>query len=444
MNFAQKLKQPESRKLEFKRELPRKSDILKTIVAFANGAGGELFIGVSDHHREIIGVKDPLLLEEKISNMVFDGIQPFVSPFSSTMNIEGNSILVIKILPGIDRPYYKKSEGVREGVYVRVGSTNRRATPEMIDELRRQGRGIKFETEIDISKSANDFNDLELSRFFKTFGQPDYTKETLTKWRFLQKNNGDYFPTVVGLVLFGKKDLLDYEYANIRLTRYQGNTLSTISETREYSVPIIDKVESICRDIAGFLKKESYLEGARRLERTIIPLFSIREVVVNAMVHRDYSMIGSSIKISIFDDRLEVISPGILFGNIDISDIGTGLSECRNRTIVRVFRRLNLMEELGTGIARIYELNREKGLKKPIFSEQGQFFNVILPQHFELENNQDRIFELLREIRESSTSEIANHFDLHHNTVLKNLNQLIKASKVVKVGSGKKIRYRMI
>ena len=102
------------------------------------------------------------------------------------------------------------------------------------------------------------------------------------------------------------------------------------------------------------------------------------------------------------------------------------------------------MEELGTGIARIYELNREKGLKKPIFSEQGQFFNVILPQHFELENNQDKIFELMREIGESSTSEIANHFDLHHNTVLKNLNQLIKASKVVKVGSGKKIRYRMI
>lgn len=153
----------------------------------------------------------------------------------------------------------------------------------------------------------------------------------------MQKNNGDYFPTVAGLVLFGRQELLDYDFANDRLTRYQGKTLSNISETREYGVPIIEKVESISRDIASFLRKESYLEGTQRLERTIIPSFAIREVVVNAMVYRDYSMIGSSVKISIFDDRLEVISPGILFGNIDIADMGTGLSECRNRTVVRVF-----------------------------------------------------------------------------------------------------------
>ncbi|MBU2510489.1 ATP-binding protein [bacterium] len=86
MNFSQKLTQPESRKLEFKRELPGKSDLLSTFVAFANGAGGELIIGVSDKKREIIGVKDPLLLEEKISNMIHDGIQPFVSPFISVLN----------------------------------------------------------------------------------------------------------------------------------------------------------------------------------------------------------------------------------------------------------------------------------------------------------------------------------------------------------------------
>ncbi len=71
-----------------------------------------MIIGVSDHKREIIGVKDPLLLEEKIPNMVFDGIQPFVSPFISVMNVEGKPVLIVKVLPGVDRPYYKKSEGV--------------------------------------------------------------------------------------------------------------------------------------------------------------------------------------------------------------------------------------------------------------------------------------------------------------------------------------------
>lgn len=89
MNFSEKLTQPEGRKLEFKKELPGKADLLNTFVAFANGAGGELIFGVSDKNREIIGVEDPLLLEEKISNMIHDGIQPFVSPFISILNTEG-------------------------------------------------------------------------------------------------------------------------------------------------------------------------------------------------------------------------------------------------------------------------------------------------------------------------------------------------------------------
>ena len=444
MNFALKLKQPESRKLEFKRQLPVKSDILKTIVAFANGAGGELIIGVSDRDREILGVKDPLLMEEKISNMVFDGIQPFVSPYISVMNVDSKPILIVKILPGMDRPYFIKSKGIEKGAYIRIGSSNRQATPEMADELRRQARGIMFESEIDITKGVNDLDDSSLSTFFNAIGQSRYTKETLRKWRILQTNNGDYFPTVAGLVLFGKRDLLDYDFAVIRLTRYQGTTLNNISETREYGIPLIDAVDPVCQDIIGFLRKESYLKGARRLEQTVIPTFAIREAVVNAIVHRDYSMTGSSIKINVFDDRLEVNSPGILFGNLDIADIGTGLSECRNRSIVRVFRRLNYMEELGTGIARIIELYREKGLKQPEFSEQGRHFRAVLPQHSGSENNQERIYELLKEMGSAGASELAEQLHIHHNTVLKNLNRLMKDGKVQKVGSGKKVRYQIV
>ena len=94
----------------------------------------------------------------------------------------------------------------------------------------------------------------------------------------------------------------------------------------------------------------------------------------------DYGLTGSSIKINVFDDRMEAISPGILYGNLDISDVGAGLSECRNRSILRIFRRLNLMEELGTGIARIFELYEDRNLKLPVFAEQGQFFKAVLPQ----------------------------------------------------------------
>jgi ATP-dependent DNA helicase RecG len=125
MSFNAKLSQPESRKLEFKRGLPGKSDLLRTIVAFANGAGGELVFGVSDKNREIVGVDDPLALEEKVANVIHDGIQPFISPYISSLSVEGRTVLIVKILPGTNKPYFRKAEGAEKGVYIRLGSTNR-------------------------------------------------------------------------------------------------------------------------------------------------------------------------------------------------------------------------------------------------------------------------------------------------------------------------------
>ena len=154
----------------------------------------------------------------------------------------------------------------------------------------------------------------------------------------------------------------------------------------------------------------------QRKARTIIPDFAIREVVVNAIVHRDYSMTGASVKIHIFDDRL----------------------------MVRIFRKMNFMEELGTGIARILELYGKKGLRRPTFSEQGQYFKAVLPQVFELESNQEKVFELLRSRDVASASQLAESLEIHHNTVLKILNQLIKAGKARKTGSGKNTRYKII
>lgn len=444
MNILEKLHQPESRKLEFKREFPAKSNILKTIVAFANGAGGELILGISNDDRKIIGIKEPLLLEEKISNLVYDAIHPTVSPYISILNVQGKELLIIQILSGSDKPYYIKSSSVEKGTYIRIGSTNRRATPEIISELMRQGRGIAFETETDFTKDVNCLDKESLSFFFKEISQPGYTNKALSKWKVLQKNNGDFFPTVAGLILFGKDELSDYEFAGIRLTRFQGTTLANISETREYNIPIISKIDIICRHVSEFLQKESYLEGVRRLERTIIPFYAIREVIVNAVVHRDYSIHGSSIKINVFDNRLEVISPGTLFGNIDISDIGTGISECRNRSIVRIFRRLNLMEELGTGIARIYYLFERKQLKKPLFFEQGQFFKAVLPQKIEHLNNTERIYDIIKVSSGIGAANIAIQMGLHHNTILKYLNNLMKNGKIKKIGSGKKIVYKTI
>lgn len=380
MNIHEKLHQPESRKLEFKREIPAKmTDLIKTITAFANGAGGELIIGISDKDRTITGVSDPLRLEERIANAVHDSIEPMISPYISILNIQGKELLIIRILPGTGKPYFIKSMGLEKGVYVRIGSTNRMASSQICEELRRQSFGIAFEAETDITKSPDDLDSDSIADFFRHIAQKPPKRDSLVKWSVIRKNNGDYFPTVAGLVLFGS-DIPDYDFAGIRITRFMGNTMSNIGETKEYSVPILPKTEDISRHTAFYLRKESYLEGIRRLERTIIPFYAVREVIINAIVHRDYSIRTSDIKINIFDNRMEVISPGMLHGNLDIADLGTGLSECRNRIIARIFRKSGMMEELGTGIARIYELCNQKNLPVPQFSEQGQFFKAVLYQ----------------------------------------------------------------
>jgi len=443
MHLLDKLKQSENRKLEFKRQLPVKSDWLKTIISFANGAGGELMIGISDAARDVVGVEDSLALEEKIANMIADNVRPFISPYISVLNRNGKEILIVKILPGNDKPYFRKNEGDEKGVYIRIGSTNRRASSAQIRDLRRQNRGLSFESEIHMSVSVDDLEKDSVSRFLESIEQGGFLKKKLAKWKILQQNNGDYFPTTAGLVLFGKDKLLDFDYASVRVTKYTGITLSNIAETAEFSIPIIDRIDDICRKVEDFLQKESVLKGARRLERTIIPNFAIREVVVNAIVHRDYGITGSSIKINIFDDRLEVISPGILFGNLDISDIGTGLSECRNRSMVRIFRRLNLMEELGTGIARILELFEGRNLKRPVFAEQGQFFKAILPQERDISDNSDRLLELLTRLKEASAAVLAQRTGLHHNTILKYLKPLLVEGKVIKSGSAKNTVYKI-
>lgn len=228
---------------------------------------------------------------------------------------------------------------------------------------------------------------------------------------------------------------------HIRLTGFRGATTTVVRESREYSLPVVNKIEGLCDDISAFLGKESYYEGPRRLERTIIPFFAIREAVVNAIVHRDYSITGSSIKINVFDDRLEIISPGTLFGNLDISDLGTGLSECRNRSFVRIFRQLGLMEELGTGIARINELFHERNLKAPLYEEQGQFFRMILWQQKIESDVQEQIDSMLTLLGPLSARELAERLHIHHNTALKYLNKLIAETKVEKKGAGSKTVY---
>ena len=440
MEILNKINQPESRKLEFKEEFTEKSKILKTIIAFSNGSGGELIIGVSDREREIIGVKDPLELEEKISNMIYDSITPIISPYISIIDINGKKIIHIQVMGGSNKPYFIKSIGIKDSSYIRIGSTTRKASLEIIEEIRREAHGYSYEEEIIPSLSINDLDKNAVKYFLHEINVGHLDKDILTKWHILRKNNGDYFPTVLSIILFGNTELSKYDHFNIRISKFNGSDYNDIAESKEFTIPLFPKIDEIIAVLKSYVKRTSVFYGARRIEKTIIPDFAIREVVINAIVHKDYS-IKSSIKINVFDDRIEVINPGVLYGNLDIRDLGKGISECRNRKIVKIFRKIGFMEELGTGIRRIINLFSEDNLKPPVFEEQGRYFKATLPQEKYTLTLTEKVYNIILEKQKISTSQLLDEIGLHKNTILYHLNILIKSNKIARKGKGKNTFY---
>lgn len=141
MSILFEIEKGESRKLEFKEQLPESSKISKTAVSFSNGAGGEIIIGVNDKG-EVVGISEDEVLEipDKISNIIYDTCYPSIIPEIYTENINGKIIIVVEIFPGNLKPYYIKSKGKLNGSYIRVGATNKLSDVEKVKELERQRR----------------------------------------------------------------------------------------------------------------------------------------------------------------------------------------------------------------------------------------------------------------------------------------------------------------
>ena len=142
--FPEMLRLPEGKTLEFKRDLSSPRPILKSLVAFANSAGGRLVVGIADD-RQVIGVASPLDEEERLANLIADSIAPHLVPNIEMISVEGKTLLIVEVFLSGTRPHYLRAEGREKGVYVRLGSTNRQADAQLIAELRRGVAGVSFD-----------------------------------------------------------------------------------------------------------------------------------------------------------------------------------------------------------------------------------------------------------------------------------------------------------
>jgi predicted HTH transcriptional regulator len=367
---------PEGKTLEFKRDLSSPKPLLKTLVAFANTAGGRLIVGVGDD-KTVIGVGDPLDEEEKLSNLIADSIAPRLVPNIELTTVDGKTLLLVEVFLSSSRPHFLKVEGPEAGVYVRLGSSNRQADRELVGELRRSVEGPSFD-EMPMPELSVD--DLDLAAASQLFGKNRPLDEAkLITLRLLCRHQGRLVPTKGAVLLFGKERLMHFPDAWVQCGRFHGTEKINIFDHIEIDQPLPKALD----DIMLFLKKHAYrgadLSEIRRKDVWSIPLSILREVVINALVHTDYSQRGAPIRVVFLDDRIEVENPGILLPGLTVEDVKQGTSKIRNNVIARVFRELNLIEQWGTGVQRIFAEAVELGLPEPTITEIGMRVRFSVP-----------------------------------------------------------------
>ncbi|HUB80059.1 MAG TPA: ATP-binding protein [Bryobacteraceae bacterium] len=438
MSLVDLLQSHEGKTLEFKRDLSSPDGVLKSLVAFANTAGGTVVIGVEDGSKRVHGVTAVLKAEEQLANLIADCIRPRLVPEIDIVPWRKVNVLTVHVYPSNTRPHYLERLGPESGVFIRVGSTNRRADSTQIEELRRLNRIDTFDEQPlpGLDSEAIDFR--AASELFAPYRQ--LRPQDAKTLRITTEHQGRQVPTIGGFLLFGRDRFSKFPDAWIQAGRFAGVTRARLIDSTEIRSFLPRAAEEAVTFAQKHLSRESVIEGLRRQERWSVPIVAIRETLMNAIVHADYSQQGAPIRLAIYDDRIEVENPGLLPFGLTVADIRQGVSKLRNRVIGRVFHELRLIEHWGSGIPRMTSACRDAGLGDPTLEEIGVHFRVTIHTARVKQaatNQTDRkILSLLGSKGSLSTAPIAKYVRLSQRATLTRLQTLKSRGLIVEIGTG--------
>lgn len=378
----------ENEKVEFKESLDitetSNRNIANEMASFANTKGGYIIFGVNDRG-EIVGVQDIKYLEERIMNIASDKLYPPIQLIFSNIKVEDKeaclvNVAVIEIPQGINKPY--------EPTYIRRGSTKRKATREELRRLYQEGGLIEFDrTKISGSK----LEDLDLDKIEnylqmitgKRFEDLEISQERLLENKeIVVYGEGGYQVTVAGMLVFGKRPGRYLPQSGIKLVRFKGTDVGD---------DIIDRKETegdlpfMIDCTVSFIKRHTNL-GAKReeIKRIDMPEYLepvASEAIINAVVHRDYSLRNANNSIFIFDNRLEIRSAGRLPNSVSLEKLPFGDHHPRNRLLFLFLESMGYGERMGTGIPRMIKRCKENNYPEPKFEEKGEeFWTTLYPK----------------------------------------------------------------
>ncbi len=374
----------ESKNVEYKVTVPDKSEkYMKTVVAFANGNGGRLVFGVDDKTLEVIGMDPENIFKtmDAVTNAISDACEPRIRPEVTLQTVEDKTIIVVEILPGALRPYYIKSKGMTKGTYVRISGTTRPVDGYMLKELILEGQNQYYDnepysvvpvTDAEIDKLCKSMKEIALKNTWQDSEKAkirDITKNTLISWGILAEEDGKVVPTNAYALLTGTMHM----QPTIQCGIFKGTDRAYFVDRREFGGSIQEQVDAAFQYVLEKINLGMKIQGIYRQDVYELPADSVRELIANAVAHRSYLEPGS-IQVAIFDDRLEVTSPGMLLNNVSIQKMKEGYSKLRNPAIARAFTYMKIIEKWGTGIPRIFRECKEYELPEPeLIDFEGDF-----------------------------------------------------------------------
>jgi ATP-dependent DNA helicase RecG len=450
-----KYPEPESSFLEFKREVPKNDQIIKAIIGFCNRYGGKLIIGVDDD-RTVVGISDQEIenLMESLDRSIYEATTPPIFPLVYTQTMNNKTILCVEVSKGMNKPYYRRSEGLESGVYVRVGRHTFRANADLSEELKWQSRGITFDTlPVYPANVEENLNETKISSFFqkrKNCSKTPITPKLLEAYEITTPEHGKTYPTTAGILLFGKNPQKYFSEAMIICTHFAGIDGRNALATKDCVGTLFEQYQEALAFILSRLYYSFTIKGFEREEALEVPEVAIREVLLNLLVHRNYH-IKSPAKIAIYDDRIEFFSPGDFPGPLDSHNLLEGMSFLRNPAICRVFREARFIEKLGTGLITLFNSYMQMELPRPYVTEGTSFVKCVLPrntpQNMHLRQNitvpadLQPIYDLFGIGNEITVSHVMRTLNLPRSTAGRHLATLVQKNLITKKGAGRAACY---
>lgn len=436
--------QQENKTTEFKREFT--DDLKYAVVALANTDGGKIYVGINDDG-SVQGVQNTDGTMLRITNMIRDVIRPDMTMFTecTVEEVDSKTVIVINVQRGTARPYYLSGKGIRpEGVYIRQGASSVPASETAILNMIKETSGDRYED----ARSLNQQLTFEkATEYFAKRNIPFGEQQRRT----LNIIGADGTYTNLGMLLS------DQCVHTIKLAVFDGSKKSVFRDRKELSGSLLLQLEDAYSYIDQFNRTRAEFEGLERIDKRDYPSEALREALLNAMTHRDYSFSGSTL-ISIFDDRIEFVTIGGLVRGLTFNDIMLGVSALRNQNLANVFYRLKLIEAYGTGILKINESYADCNVK-PQFDVTDNAFKITLPNinyagdRKELPTAPVKVKtktgrkEIVLRLAEKQgyivRKDIEAELNVSQSTAILLLRDMVESGLLVKVKDGRQLKYRI-